>query len=149
MTLGRLFLALSLVLSDKLGGLFIPHLQLCPTLCNSVDYSLPVFSVCGILQARILKWVAMPSSRGSSQPRYRTHLSYVSCIDRWVLGKLVPPGKLISLIDLCVHAKTFQLCPTLCDPMDCSPLRSSVHRILQARILEWIAMSSSRDLPAS
>ena len=36
----------------------------------------------GILQARILKWVAMPSSRGSSWPRDRTHLSYVSCIGR-------------------------------------------------------------------
>ena len=31
-----------------------------------------------------------------------------------------------------------QLCPSLCDPMDCSPPGSSVHRILQARILEWI-----------
>ena len=33
---------------------------------------------------------------------------------------------------------------TLCDPMDCSPPGSSVHRILQARILEWVAMPSSR-----
>ena len=37
-----------------------------------------------------------------------------------------------------------QSCPTLCDPMDCSPPGSSVHGILQARILEWIAISSSR-----
>ena len=35
-----------------------------------------------------------------------------------------------------------QLCPTLCDPMDCSELGSSVHGILQARILEWVAVSS-------
>ena len=41
----------------------------------------------------------------------------------------------------------YQLCPTLCDPMDCSPPGSSVHWILQARILEWIAVSSSKDLP--
>ena len=40
-----------------------------------------------------------------------------------------------------------QSSPTLCDPIDCSPPGSSVHGILQARILEWIAMSSSRDLP--
>ena len=33
-----------------------------------------------------------------------------------------------------------QLCPTLCDPMDCDPLGSSVHGILQARILEWVAI---------
>ena len=37
-----------------------------------------------------------------------------------------------------------QLCLTLCDPMDCSPPGSSVHRILQACILEWIAISFSR-----
>ena len=40
--------------------------------------------------------------------------------------------------------KVAQLCPTLCSPMDCSPLGSSVHGILQARILEWIATSFSR-----
>ena len=39
-----------------------------------------------------------------------------------------------------------QSCPTLCDPMDCSPPRSSVHGILQARILEWVATSSPRGL---
>ena len=37
-----------------------------------------------------------------------------------------------------------QSCPILCDPMDCSPPGSSVHRILQARILEWVAISFSR-----
>jgi len=39
-----------------------------------------------------------------------------------------------------------QSCLTLCDPMDCSPLGSSVHGILQVRILEWVARSSSGDL---
>ena len=39
----------------------------------------------GILQAKILEWIAMPSSRGSSWPRDLTHGSYVSCIGRWVL----------------------------------------------------------------
>ena len=38
-------------------------------------------------------------------------------------------------------------CPTLCDPVDSSPPGSSVHGIFQARILVWIAISSSRDLP--
>ena len=42
------------------------------TLHNPIGYSLPGSSVHGILQARILEWVAMPSSRGSSQPRDRT-----------------------------------------------------------------------------
>ena len=44
-------------------------LQSCPTLCNPMDYSLPGSSVQGILQARILERVGMPSSRGSSRPR--------------------------------------------------------------------------------
>ena len=51
--------------------------QSCLTLCNPVGYSLPGSSIHGILQARILEWVAMPSSRGSSQPRDQTQ---VSCI---------------------------------------------------------------------
>ena len=46
-----------------------------------------------------------------------------------------------------MHAKSLQLCLTLCDPMDCSPAGSSVHGILQERILEWVAMPSSKDLP--
>ena len=40
-----------------------------------------------------------------------------------------------------------QLCLTLCDPMDCSPPVSSIHGILQARILEWVVVVSPRDLP--
>ena len=40
-----------------------------------------------------------------------------------------------------VRAKSLQLCPTLCDPMDCSPPGSYTHGILQARILEWVAIS--------
>ena len=54
-------------------------LQLCPTLCNPKDCSPPGSYVQEILQARILEWVAMPSFRGSSQPRDQTH---VSCFGR-------------------------------------------------------------------
>jgi len=50
-------------------------LQSCLTLCDPMDYSLPGSSVHGILQARILEWVAMPCSRGSSQPRDGTCVS--------------------------------------------------------------------------
>ena len=44
--------------------------QLCPTLCSAVDRSPPGSSVHGILQARILQWVTIPFSRGSSRPRH-------------------------------------------------------------------------------
>ena len=46
--------------------------------------------------------------------------------------------------ETCMHAKSLESYPTLWDPMDCSPLGSSVHGIFLARILEWVAMSSSR-----
>ena len=60
-------------------------LQSCPTLCDPVDCSLPGSSVHGILQAKILEQPAIPSSRGSSQPRDQTFISYVFGICRQVL----------------------------------------------------------------
>ena len=60
-------------------------LQSCPALCDPTACSLPGSSVYGVLQARILEWVAMPFSRGSSWPRDRTCVSYVSCISRRIL----------------------------------------------------------------
>ena len=58
------------------------HVQLCSTLwiiASQAPLSMAIF------QARILEWVAMPSFRGSSRPRDRTRVSYVSRIGRWVL----------------------------------------------------------------
>ena len=60
-------------------------LQSWPILCEPMDCRPPGFSVRGILQARILKWVAMPFSRGSSQPKAQTCISYISCTGRSVL----------------------------------------------------------------
>ena len=67
-------------------------LRLCPTLCNLIDYSLPGSSVHGILQARILEWVTISSSRASSQPRDQRSLF---CLVLWQADSLplVPPGK--------------------------------------------------------
>ena len=56
--------------------------QSCLTLCNPMDCSPPSSSVHGILQARILGWVAISFSKGSSQPRDQTQ---VSCVGRWIL----------------------------------------------------------------
>ena len=60
-------------------------LQSCPTLCDPRDYSPSGSSVHGVLQARILEWVAMLSSRESSWPRDQTHDFYISCIGKQVL----------------------------------------------------------------
>ena len=74
------------VYSDFLSGILNRELdtlewsevtQLCPTLCDPMDSSLPGSSVHGIFQARILEWAAISFSRGSSEPRDRTQ---VSCI---------------------------------------------------------------------
>ena len=58
--------------------------QSCTTLCNPMDCSPSGSSVHGIVQARILEWVAISSSRESSQPMNQTHTSYVSFIGRQV-----------------------------------------------------------------
>ena len=65
------------------------------------------------------------------------HSSYIRC-GHW---SLLTEGLNIYL---CVHAKSLQSCPTPCNLMDCSLTGSSVHRIPQARIREWVAMPSSR-----
>ena len=67
-------------------------LHACLTLCDPMDWSPPGSSVHGILQPKILEWITMPSSRGSSQPRDQTHVSCGSS----VAGKFFtaePPGK--------------------------------------------------------
>ena len=60
----------------------VKSLQSCLTLCDPMDCSSKGSPVHGVLQARILEWVATASSRGSPRPRDRTH---ISCIGRWIL----------------------------------------------------------------
>ena len=89
-----------------------------------MDCNLPGSSVHRILQARILEWIAMPS-----------------------LGYLPDPGTESAspaLVYVCVCVLVAQSCPTLCNCMDFSLLGSSVHGILQAKVLESIASSFSR-----
>ena len=118
------------------------------TLCDHTDCSLPDSSVHEISQARILEWVALSFSRGSSQPRDRTRIS-------WLAGRFFttePSGKptvdlecvslrCAALFQSCIHLYLFfqsfllslhfslvtQSCPTPCDPMDCSMPGLTVH----------------------
>ena len=101
----------------------------CPTLCDPMVYSPPGFSVHGIFQARILELVAISSSRGSSRPRNW------NCVSNYVC------------VCVCVCVLVAQSCPTLCNPIDCSLWGSSVHRILRAIILEWVAIPFCRGSP--
>ena len=152
--------------------------QSCPTLCNPMDCSPPGPSVHGIIQERILEWVATPFSRGSSPPRDRTQVSHVAGRfftiwatreERWYRWSYVKSrnrdtdtennsmdikrGKAGGMdweigTDICsaATAKSLQLCPTLSDPMDCSPPGSSIHGIFQARVLEWGAIVLSGEM---
>ena len=120
-----------------------------------------------------MEWVAFPFSRASSQPRDRTQISCIpgGFLTSWVttataylealgcpslagrafrfLSATPTPSSLgevswATLAFVCVRSKSLLSCLTLCDPMNCSPPGSCVHGILQARILERIAISSSK-----
>ena len=68
----------------------------CPTLCDPVDSSPPGSSVHGILQARILEWVAISSSRGSSLLRDQTRISCIA--SRFFTAE--PPGKTVNSLNV-------------------------------------------------
>ena len=175
----------------KLNSRLPPYVllaQSCPILCNPSDCSLLGSSVHGILQERILEWVAISFSRGSSQPRDRTQLSPIASRFFTIWAPREAPGypqissigyrstdlRTMSTKVICslsfmvepkpeypltlhiIHGKTgicgavrnkltnckflkvkvTQSYPTLCDPTDYSLPGSSVHGILQARMLE-------------
>ena len=122
--------------------------SVCPALCDPMDCSTPGSSVRGIFQARILEWVAISFSRGSSWPRDWTQ---VSCISRQTLYT-ESPGKPTIFYNCRPNTQSYSLCGclvakscvTLCNPMDCSLPGSSVHGISETRILEWVSISFSR-----
>ena len=136
----------------------------------SHDGSPPDSSVHGISQARILEWVAVSFSRGSSQPR-----DWILILHYRQILYTEPPGKphltcMVDFIFLAQFTKSFtnfigtnwivtllpklirkwkkvlvaQSCWTLCDHKDGSPPGSSVHGLVQARILEWVPIPFSR-----
>ena len=111
----------------------VKSLQLCLTLCFPLDCGLPGSSVCGILQAGVLEWVAIPFSRGPSRLRDRTCMFYVSLQCQAGSLLLVPPGKPKKHSQKIVVVELISCVQVFCDPMDCSPPGSSVHGIPQAR----------------
>ena len=103
-----------------------------------MDSCPPGFSVRGILQAKILEWVAIPFFRESSWPRDWTCVSCVASrfCTIWATKE--------AHSEHAAAAKSLQSCPTLCDPIDGSLPGSPVPGILQARTLEWVAISFSK-----
>ena len=88
------------------------------------------------------------NQRGPSQLHWQTHFLLAEKLGVWWRGGAVTANTLstqaASVSCMCVYVLITQSCPTHCDPIDCSPPGSSVHGILQARILEWVASPFSR-----
>ena len=118
-----------------------------------MDCNLLGSSVHGILQESILEWGAMPSSRGSSQPRNPTHISlaggFFTTSTTWKAIKIMTRDEFYMewqdsySYDITAAAKSLQSCRTLFDPIDGSPPGSPIPGTLQARTLEWVAISFS------
>ena len=154
--------------------------------CNSMNCSPPGSSVHGILQERILQWVAISYSRGTSWPRNWTQVFRIArrCFTDWATreymrvnhdandsvgvrtwAKHVPLSPLAGHLSWvishhygCIEsykffhcssspaaagAKSLQSCLTLCNPIHSSPPGSPIPGVLQARTLEWVAISFS------
>ena len=124
--------------------------QLYLTLCYFMDYSPPSSSVHVILQARILAATAAGAAKS-------LQLYPILC-DPIEAAHQAPPSLgfsrqntrvachfLLQCMKVKSESEVAQLCPTLCDPMDCSPPGSSVHGTLQARVLEWGAIAFSKN----
>ena len=105
-----------------------------------MDCSLSGSSIHGVFQARVLEWIAISFSKGSSRPRNRTRVSRIAgrCFTVWATK-----DRMYLVFLACLLAKSLQSCPILCDPIDGSPSGSPVPGILQARTLEWVAISFS------
>ena len=92
------------------------------------------------------EWVAISFSRGSSQPRDWTQVSCIAGRRFTIWATRESPEANLPIHKtktmLC-YAKSLQSCPTLCEPIDSSPPGSPVPGILQARTLEWVAISFS------
>ena len=101
------------------------------TLCSPMDSRPPGSFVHGISQAKILEWVAISFSRGSSWPLDWTGRIFTISATWEDLGTLK-------------WREVAQYCLILCDPMDCSLPGFSINGIFQARVLEWVARGSSQ-----
>ena len=116
-----------------------------PLFVTPMDYSPPGSSVHGIFQPRILEWVAISPLGNLPNPGIKPmSLLTPALASRFFTTSPTWEGLLFYEVE---WSEVAQSCPTVCNPVDCSPLGSPVYGILWARILEWVAVSFSRDLP--
>ena len=91
----------------------------------------------GLISFR-MDWLDLLAVQGTLKSLLQHQSSKASILQRSVISHRA------LWFHICMCDKSLQSCPTLCDSIDCSPPGSSVRGILQARILEWVAMPSSR-----
>ena len=95
---------------------------------------------------QLLDWVD-PLEKGMANKSKQSTFPSVQ-LNEFLPSKLTSPDQEISIIrfqkSTQSESEDAQSCPTLCDPKDCSLQGSSVHRIFQARVLEWVAISFSK-----
>ena len=106
------------------------HVQSSLTLWDPMNCSPPGSSVHGISQVKIPEWVTVSYSRGSSQPRARTCVSFISCIGKQILYQCAPWEPLILIYAEVQFNSVAQSCLTFCNPMDCSTPGFPVHHQL-------------------
>ena len=127
--------------------------QSCPTLCNPMDCSSPGCSVHGIFPGKNTGVDCHFLFHGIFLTQELNPLSLVSYISRWILYHCATKEvQELGCMHVCACVHTClatQSCLTLCEPLDYTPPRSSVHGIFQARILDWSRLSghSPGDLP--
>ena len=107
-----------------------------PTPSDPMDCSPPGSSIHGIFQARVLEWGATECIRVPVSPHPCQRSLLLNVLFVFVLA-------IVCNCHSAPAAKLLQSCPTLCDPIDGSPPGSRVPGILQARTLEWVAISFS------
>ena len=126
--------------------------QSCPTLCLLMDCNLPGSSVHGILQARILEWVAIPFSRQSSWPRDWT-LTSCRFFTVWAMKEaLEREGSLKITYSFILCCSVTKSCLTLCNSMDCiMPVFPVVHYLLELAQthVHWVSDAIQPSHPLS
>ena len=157
---GSLFLKILLTSNDFFPGSFIP-LQYLTSVIHHLDTATTFWLISSAeVYHRYFQLSSYPSSFSSllqslsllkiphwSQPVLRSPSSFT-----WPWSAFLIPSQFgwtqllhVPACHLLCASSVAQSCPTLCDPVDCSPPGSSVHGITQARILEWAAISCSRE----
>ena len=141
------FLSKSTLIIPKCLSLFLPFSLVLMYLISITYHLLLLYFITVLMSLSRPIYIFSSDSKGSSEAEAMYLFSRYSLPEVTDFIPYMPCLITDILHCVCVCAKSLPSCPTLCNPVDCNLLGCSVHGILQARILEWLTMPSSRDLP--